>query len=44
MKMFARIFVPLLVSILAIFLATRNIDWKELGHILSGAKAMPIVW
>lgn len=41
--MIVRILVPLVISVAAIFLATRDINWEQLKEILAGAQIYPIL-
>ncbi len=44
MKTALRILAPLLISALALWLSTKNVDWSKIAPILSQAKVMPFVW
>ncbi len=44
MKLLSKILIPLAISALALWLATRNVAWEKIRPILSQAKAAPFLW
>jgi len=42
-NLWIKILIPLLISVVCLYIATRNVDWDEFRRIIAGAKFAPII-